>query len=157
VNATFRQGDPNMALSQAEVESLMSLDKHRVDETVHPFPSPGGHLAIPLLSADKREEFILDISRNRIELTRKGKYQTRAKTTVPICRLCFAKPHRNPDGTEIPDTHLHVFRDGYELKWAVPLDPALFTNPEDRMQLLHEFLAHVNITKPPNIEADIFA
>jgi len=39
------------------------MEKHRVDEKEFLFPEPGGRLSIALASADKRENFMLDITR----------------------------------------------------------------------------------------------
>jgi uncharacterized protein DUF6978 len=136
-------------LQQAEADGLLALEKHRTDDTVHRYPDPGGELAIPLLSPDRREEFILDIRRHRIVLVHGGKYQTRARETVPLARLCFARPHRNPDGAEIPRTHLHVYREGFDLQWAFPLDAAIFGDGSDRIRLLNDFLRHCNVTREP--------
>jgi hypothetical protein len=143
-------------LTQREAEELLALEKHRVDETVWDYPGPGGEIKIPLVSVDKREEFILDIRRHRFELVRSGKYQTRARLNAPLARVCFAKPHRNPDGEEIPGTHLHVYREGFGLQWAYPLAIEQFGDGVDRWQLLIDFMRHCTITHEPNIQADVF-
>lgn len=144
-------------LSQAEADRLCALEKHRMDEVVYSYPGPGVELRIPLVSADRREEFILDIRRHRIELVHGGKYQTRARVSEPIARICFAKPHRNPDGEHVPSEHLHVYREGFGLQWAYPLDGAQFGEPADRWRLLIDFMRHVHITREPIIQPDAFA
>lgn len=155
--STLCLGETLMPLTQEEVEALIAMEKHRADDTLYKFPGPGGEIRIPIVSANRREEFVLDIRRHKIEIVRGGKYQTRARVASPIARLCFARPHRNPDDTEISGTHLHVYRDGYELKWAYPPDSSLFPNPEDRNQLFMDFMAYVNVSRVPFIEPDLFA
>jgi hypothetical protein len=59
-------------------------------------------------------------------------------------------PHRNPDGEELPGTHLHIYRPGAGSKWAVPL-PGIFTNPLNVMQTLQEFMDYCKIVKKPII------
>lgn len=87
-------------LTQAEAEALIALEKHRVTEERHSFPM-GGSLVIPLQSSDRRERFLLDISRGRIDLL-KGKDQKRGRQMVVLVRLDFGgAPHRNPDGEEL--------------------------------------------------------
>ena len=104
---------PDLNLTQAEADALLALEKHRVDEQRWTYPGMGGRIEVPLISASKREAFLLDASRGRIDLLR-TKYQTRARQVVILARVDVAgAPHRNPDGEEIPCPHLHVYREGY--------------------------------------------
>jgi len=66
----------DITLTQAEADTLIAMEKQCVDEKEWLFPGPGEALAIPLTSADKRENFMLDVSRGRIKLT-KATYQNR--------------------------------------------------------------------------------
>jgi hypothetical protein len=82
-------------LSQAEADALLAMEKHRLDEKVWNLPDLGGKISVPLASADRRENFLLDISRGRIDVSR-GKYQNRARQTIVLARLDFGgAPHRN--------------------------------------------------------------
>jgi hypothetical protein len=141
-----------VVLTQAEANSLLALEKHAVTSETYPFPEEGGSLVVPLVSADKREEFFLDISRGNINLNR-GKYQNRARENVVLARLDFGgRPHRNPDDEEIACPHLHLYREGFGDKWAIkaPLDK--FPNVANLRQTLNEFMQFCNITKKPDIE-----
>ncbi|HYW40058.1 MAG TPA: hypothetical protein VE957_18250 [Terriglobales bacterium] len=107
-------------LLQAEADALIAMEKHRIDDTWREFPSPGGWLAIPLTSSDKRENFMLDVTRSQLKLT-KATYQNRARQVVILMRLDLDGPlHRNPDGQEVRCPHLHVYRQGYADRWATP-------------------------------------
>jgi len=118
-------------LTQAEADALIAMEKHRTSEQVWDYPALGGSLSIPLESANKRENFHLDVSRGRIVLE-KGKYQTRTRQVVILIRLEFGgAPHRNPDGEEILGPHLHMYREGYGDKWAMPGPAAAFPNMAD--------------------------
>ena len=111
-------------ITQAEADALIAIEKHRVDEELYLFSRPGERLAIPLTSADKRENFMLDVARAGIKLT-KATFQNRARQAIILMRLDLdGPPHRNPDGAEIACPHLHVYREGYGDKWAVPAPPA---------------------------------
>jgi hypothetical protein len=50
------------------------------------FPGPGDRVAIPLTSLDKRENFMLDVTRAQIKLT-KATYQNRARAAIILMRL----------------------------------------------------------------------
>ncbi len=90
----------------------MSMEKKRVDDTDWLFPIEGNRLSVPLISADKRENFMLDVMRAQIKLT-KATYRNRARQVIILMRLDLdGRPHRNPDGVEIPCPHLHIYREG---------------------------------------------
>lgn len=65
-------------------------------------------------------------------------------------------PHRNPDDEEVPVPHLHVYREGYGDKWAVPVPVSAFRDLSDIMIALDDFLRFCNITLPPRIERGLF-
>jgi hypothetical protein len=107
-------------LTHAEADALIEMEKCSADEKVYLFPRPGERISIPLTSPDKRESFMLDVTRAQIKLT-KATYQDRARQAIILMRLDLDGPvHRNPDGKEILCPHLHVYREGYGDKWAVP-------------------------------------
>ena len=113
-------------------------------------------MSIPLQSVDKREQFLLDISRGLIDLGR-GKYQNRARQVVVLVRLDFGgSPHRNPDGEEIGSPHLHIYREGFGDKWAIPLPADRFPRITNLRSTLDDFMQFCNITLPPNIESGLF-
>lgn len=143
-------------LTQAEADALIGMEKRRVEDGWYDFPGLGGSLSIPLSSADKREQFMLDISRGRIDL-QKGKYQNRARQVVVLVRLDFGgSPHRNPDGEEISCPHLHIYREGYGAKWAIPVPFDHFPSLDDQWETLVHFYAYCNITDPPRILKGLF-
>ena len=144
-------------LTQAEADTLIAMEKHRTDDQQWDYPGLGGSICIPLVSADKREGFLLDVSRGRIDLL-KGTYQNRARQVVVLVRLDFGgSPHRNPDGEEIPCPHLHIYREEYGDRWAVLVPPDKFPNMVDLWQVLEDFIRYCNITQPPLINKGLFS
>src|SRR5688500_17243730 len=55
----------DITLPQVAADALIAMEKFRTDARLWNWPNPGERLAIPLTSADKRESFILDITRAR--------------------------------------------------------------------------------------------
>ena len=142
-------------IPQVEADALMTMEKHSVDDQDWLFPRPGDHLSVPLLSVDKREQFMLDINRGQIKLT-KGTFQNRARQAIILMRLDLdGPPHRNPDGEEVPCPHLHIYREGYGDKWATPA-PNRYSNTLDLRLTLDAFMDHCNITIRPNIQMGLF-
>jgi hypothetical protein len=146
----------DMNLSQAEADALIAMEKHRVNEERSDFPLGGQSLVLPLQSVDKREQFLLDLSRGRIDLL-KVKMQNRGRQVVVLVRLDLGgAPHRNPDGAEISVPHLHVYREGFGDKWAMPVSADRFTSTNDVWRTLEEFTRFCNITQPPHIDRGLF-
>jgi hypothetical protein len=143
-------------LTQAEADALIAMEKERTNEDLYDFPWKGGNLILPLQSQDKREQFLLDISRSRIDLL-KGKFQNRARQVVVLVRLDFGgAPHRNPDGEEVGCPHIHRYREGYGDKWAMPAPLELFRKTSDIFGTLEDFMKYCNITRPPKIQRGLF-
>ena len=139
-------------LTQSDADALIGLAKYRIDDTQYDYPELGGSISVPLTSKDRKEHFILDISRGRIDLS-KGTYQNRGRQAIVLVRLDFGgPPHRNPDGEEIGCPHLHVYREGYGDKWAVPVPFDRFLNLTDNWQTLEDFMRYCNVVKTPSIQ-----
>ncbi len=135
----------------------MALEKIRVDDKAWLFPNPGEQLVIPLSSVDRRETFALDITRSRIRLT-KASYQNRAHQAIILMRLDVnGAPHRNPDGVVIPCPHIHMYREGFGDKWALPAPVNFHPNTGDLYSTMWAFIAQCNVTQPPQIEKGLFS
>ncbi len=144
-------------IPQSEANALIAVEKRFVKEDDWIFPAPGERVALELTSIDKREAFVLDITRARIKLN-KATFQNRVRQVVVLLRLDLdGPPHRNPDGTEIPCPHLHVYREGYGDKWAVqaPLDQ--YKDATDLFLTCESFLQHCNITGPARMQKGLFS
>ncbi|MBN1103826.1 MAG: hypothetical protein JXL84_10470 [Deltaproteobacteria bacterium] len=143
-------------LSQSEADALLEMEKYRISETHWDYPSFGGSVSIPLRSLNKREEFLLDISRGKIDL-KKTEYQNRARHVVVLVRVDLGgPPHRNPDDTEVAAPHWHLYREGYGDKWATPLPEDVFSSPGDLWQVLQDFMRFCSIVEAPFIRRGLF-
>lgn len=143
-------------LTQSEADALIVMEKHRADNLVYDFPSIGESITAPLISTDKRESFLIDISRGRIDI-KKIKYQNRVRQTVVLVRIDLeGRPHRNPDNSEISCPHIHIFRENYADKWAFPIPKNRFKDLNNYWHTLFDFFKYCNITKPPTFQRDLF-
>ena len=142
-------------LSKEEIDYLLNLEKNCKSSQKYNFPSLGGKIEIELSSTDKKEEFLLDVWRSRIDLTR-TKFQNRARNTIPLLRLDInSAPHKNPDGVQLGGTHFHIYREGYGDKFAYPL-PDEFADCKSPGEFLEKFMDYCHIIKKPIIEEDLF-
>jgi hypothetical protein len=143
-------------LTQAEADALIAMEKHRANEDQTDFPMSGQSVVLPLQSPDRREQFLLDLSRGRIDLL-KVKMQNRGRQVVVLVRLDLGgAPHRNPDGEEVASPHLHVYRESYGDKWAIPVPADHFRNVADAWTALEDFLRYCNVTQPPHVLRGLF-
>jgi hypothetical protein len=143
-------------LSQSEADYLFSVEKCTTTSDLIGLPSLGGSIRVPLSCKDGREEFSLDVYKNKINLS-KGTFQNRVRTTIVLVRLDFGgAPHRNPDGQEIGGTHIHLYKEGYNDKWAYEIPLEHFSDVSDFWQSLQEFMKYCNITEPPQFQKGLF-
>ncbi|WP_418889369.1 DUF6978 family protein [Peptostreptococcus porci] len=63
--------------------------------------------------------------------------------------------HINPDGTIITSDHIHIYKDGYDEKFAYALDSnefkSLFPDTKDRTALLKAYLEFIKVISIPKI------
>ncbi|MGU9963997.1 MAG: DUF6978 family protein [Candidatus Halichondribacter symbioticus] len=138
-------------LTQAEADALLKMEKFSVDNTEHKLPHLGGKISVPLTSLDKRETFLLDISRGKIDLL-KQTYQTRAHTTIVLARFDTGPPHRNPPelgGKEVGVPHIHIYKEGFADKYATDKLDGIFSDLNDPQKVLHDFMKYCNIIQSP--------
>jgi len=143
-------------LTQAEADNLLQMDKTRISDTEHNYPSLGGRLNIPLRSVNGREEFMLDVTKSSTVLA-KGSLQNRSRGIFILARLDYGgHPHRNPDGTKVSSPHIHRYREEDGDKWAYPIDPKEFPNVTDAWETLKDFMRYCHIVRPPRIAKELF-
>ena len=146
----------SILLTQTEADAFMAMAKRATEMETQLFPAPGGRLAIPLESLDRSEDFLLDVSRSRLDFS-KITYQNRARVVVVLLRLdLHGPPHRNPDDVVIPCPHLHVYRQGFGDRWAHAVPDNSFSDLSDRVQTLSDFMTLCNVTEKPEIQAGLF-
>jgi hypothetical protein len=120
------------------------------------FPLAGDRRVIPLVATDRTEDFLLDVTRSRIDLG-KVTYQNRGRAVVVLLQLDINGPsHHNPDGIQIACPHLHIYREGFGDKWAFPLPEGKFANLDEITQILSDFMDECKATARPALQAGFF-
>ncbi len=115
------------------------------------FPTNDDYLTIEVFEENGSEKFLVDINRKGTYRLRKCTYLERYQVSQLLIRLdiCENKPHRNPDDSVIVGNHVHVYREGYDMRWAYllkdPLDRGLFKNVTDLVATFYDFCAYCNI------------
>jgi MoaA/NifB/PqqE/SkfB family radical SAM enzyme len=143
-------------LSQTEADALIAVAKRRADDDERKFPQPGERLVVPLVSVDKREDFLLDVTRSQINVA-KITHQNRARQVIILRRLDIeGAPHRNPDGEVIPCPHLHIYRENFGDKWAYALPADKFLHLGDLYQTFEDFMTECNVIETPKLQMGLF-
>jgi len=142
-------------LTQVEADSLIAMRK-MFEQTTAISISPGSDQTHELISDDKKERFLLDIWRGSLRLS-KIKKQIRGRKVIILVRLDIdGSPHTNPDGTTIGGSHLHVYREGYENKWAYQIDPKDFGDITNIRRVFEDFCRYCNIENIPAFQGGLF-
>ncbi len=138
-------------LTQVEADALIAMRK-TFAEMGAIYLVPGVDSSRELVGDDEQERFLLDVWRGTFRLS-KLRFQERARKVIVLIRLDVdGSPHTNPDGARLGGTHLHRYREGYEAKWATPIDRVIFTNPKNPVQTLEEFCRYCSIAAVPPIQ-----
>lgn len=142
-----------MVLSQLEADQLILMEKQFSDTTqliLGEFPIK---ITRELLSLDAREIFQFDINKNFIKLS-KVTLQNRSRIVYILARVDFGgSPHQNPDGERISCPHIHIYREGYNDKWAYPLSSiSSFRDSTDLIENLEDFSDYCHIVELPPIQ-----
>lgn len=143
-------------LSQAEADALLTVAKR--------FVSPRLIRLAP--GADETHDLIRHARRGRRDLPPRplegrqeggqAQVQTRGRKVIVLARIDInGAPHTNPDGTGIDGTHLHVYREGYDDRWAFPLDAQQFTDPADPETALLDFCRFCNMVDTPTVQVPL--
>lgn len=151
-------------ITQHDADYFFEMEKFSEEDKEYQFPYSGEKLIIPFTSADKRENFLFDIYRGSIKIT-KAVYQNRVRKAYILRRLDYdGAPHLNPEvenlpltilekynGIEIPSPHLHLYVEGFGEKWAVPAELFLSLDEKDVYDIMEEFFRYCNVKKMPKI------
>lgn len=108
------------------------------------------------VSACKREEFVFNYTRHTINIVKRN-HNFRTHEVIGLARLDIdGPPHRNPDGQEIGPSHLHLYREGFQLKWALEIPQDLFPNFSDPAKTFEDFLRYCNAKSFPALHNSLF-
>jgi len=129
-----------LMLTQMEANELISMKK-KFENKKQTVLNESFEECFNLISENKQEHFVLDMKQGKIDL-KKIKYQNRFDEVIPLVRFESKGIHENPDGTIIKGPHIHIYKEGYGDKFAVP---SPFNNPEDVLESIKQFCKYCNI------------
>lgn len=145
-----------MSITQQEFDHLMALEK-LFDE-----PSDLLQLGPPpmewsraLNAPETKDKFLLDFYRGSFELT-KYTYNKRYRQTLILLRYDNGGRHTNPDGVKFDGPHVHLYREGYDDKFAFPISDLAIDLTDDMAIVLQKILRFCNVQSIPAIDTGLF-
>ena len=145
-----------MGITQTEFDFLMSQDK-AFDDIISPVqlgPAPI-QWTRQLNSISTKEVFLLDFYRGSFEIS-KYTVNKRYRQTVILLRYDNGGRHTNPDGVLFEGPHVHLYRDGYNDKFAFPVSEIGVTSSDSMETVFKKILHFCNVKKFPTIEISMF-
>jgi len=144
-------------LTQSEADMLIALEKSNTTVPAIKFPQAGTKIQIELSDNDATEKFYLNIWRCGIDLTKSNQH-FRVRTSIPLLRIDLGDSlvHRNPDGEIVRGSHVHIYQEGYLIKWAYEIPYNQFNEKSDIQKSFEELTSYCNITQLPQIQWDLF-
>lgn len=138
-------------LSQQEADDLLAMVKFLKHKGPLEIPEPGKELKLNVVGESNNERFIIDINRKG-QIKVRCTYQTRYRKSIILLRIdLVGGKHINPDGTIVECPHIHIYREGFEDRWAYPLNDILdVQNQFDLIEVLIKFLEYNNIRNIPD-------
>ncbi len=145
-----------MGITQSEFEFLMSQDK-TFDDIISPVqlgPAPI-QWTRQLNSIATKEVFLLDFYRGSFEIS-KYTINQRYRQTVILLRYDNGGRHTNPDQVLLEGAHIHLYREGYNDKFAFPVSE-IGVEKSDTMETVFKKILHFcNVKNFPTIEISMF-
>ena len=144
-----------MSITQEEFDYLIKQEK--VFDELDPIElaPPPMEWTRSLTAPETKEKFLLDFFRSGFELT-KYTYNKRFRQTIILVRYDSMGRHTNPDGVTFNGPHVHLYREGFNDKFAFPVSE-LGIDDNDRMNIvLEKLLTYCNVTTTPMITPPLY-
>jgi len=145
-----------MAVTQSEYEFLMRQDKIFEDNlnSIKLAPAPL-HWTKQINSLHSKETFNLDFYRGSFELT-KYTINKRFRQIIILLRYDNGGRHTNPDGVLFEGPHVHLYREGYNDKFAFPVEEINVMVNDPLEDVFKKIMHFCNVKNLPPIEVPMF-
>ena len=145
-----------MTLTQSEYDYIMSQDKvfDDPDTTIRLGPAPI-QWTRQINSSVNKEIYLLDFYRGSFELT-KYTINKRYRQTITLLRYDNGGRHTNPDGEIFEGAHVHLYREGFNDKFAFPVSKIGIDATDAMESVFHKIMYFCKINRVPDIELTMF-
>lgn len=147
-----------MLLTQDEFEYILGLEKEfSENDNILLGPNPISW-SRDIKSKTTKDMFILGFRRASIEV-KKFTYNKRFRSCITLLRYDSMGAHTNPVGTDekrFDGPHVHLYREGFEDKWAFPVSSIGVDSSDDISGVLAKIFKYCNIATHPIIVGSLF-
>jgi hypothetical protein len=145
-----------MAITQVEYDFLMGQEKAFDDlvSAIQLGPAPI-QWTRELTSLHNKETFLLDFYKGSFELSRYT-INKRYRQTVIMLRYDNAGRHTNPDGVFFEGKHVHLYREGYNDKFAFHVSEIGVSDTDPIETVFNKIMQFCNVKKISTIEVPMF-
>lgn len=143
-------------MSQEEYDYLMLQEKVFEDKTsVINIGPPPIKWTKEVTCKTTNNKYLLDFYRGSFEVS-KFTANKRFRTTMIMFRYDNGGRHTNPDGETFDGPHFHLYKEGFDDKFAFPIS-LIEINEHDTMEIrFKKILRFCNIKDCPNLEVPMF-
>lgn len=140
-------------LTDSEAKFLKELEKIVIEHSVE-IPRDGNKECLNLA---RNGDINDNIMRIHITTSKRNKekcsFNVVYNKSITIFRIDIggSRIHINPDGEDIPTPHMHIYRDGFDAKFAIPL-PSCFTDSNNFGRVLYDLLGYSNVVNRDSVE-----
>lgn len=152
----YKDYEFTMGITQAEYIFLMEQDKI-FEDPITPIqlgPAPLQWVR-QINSLTSKEVFLLDFYRGSFELS-KYTINKRYRQTVIMLRYDNDGRHTNPDGVFFEGAHVHLYREGFNDKFAFPISKMNVSSTDTIEEIFKKILHFCNIKQMLTIEVSMF-
>lgn len=145
-----------MGITQSEYDFLMSQEKV-FDDSSTPIelgPAPI-HWTRQINSLSSKDIFLIDFYRGSIEIS-KFTVNKRYRQTIIMLRYDNGGRHTNPDGEKFEGPHIHLYKEGFNDKFAYPISVIGIEETDSMEKIFTKILYFCNIKRVPTIEIPMF-
>lgn len=145
-----------MSITQTEFDFLINQEKS-FDDLLSPIklgPSPI-QWSRQINAIKNNEFFLLDFYRGSFELS-KYTINSRYRQIIVLLRYDNGGRHTNPDGQLFEGPHVHLYREGFNGKFAFPVSEIGVVNSDSMETVFTKIMHFSNVKKFPTIEVTMF-
>ncbi|HET8810816.1 MAG TPA: hypothetical protein VFM65_11205 [Flavobacteriaceae bacterium] len=145
-----------MSITQSDFNTIIKEEKVFSD-LINPLElsPPPINWTREIKAISSKNIFLLDFYRGSFELTRYT-YNKRYRQSIILLRYDNGGRHTNPDGVSFDGPHVHIFREGFNDKFAFPVSELNINDTNSIDEVLDKLLQFCNVTKRPTIEIPMF-
>lgn len=145
-----------MSLTQTEYDFIMQQEKSfdDINTPIQLGPAPI-QWCRQINSLSNKEKYLLDFYRGSFELTRYT-INKRYRQSIILFRYDNQGRHTNPDGEHFIGAHIHLYKEGFNDKFAYPITDIEIEESDALEKVFEKLMYFCNVKVKPDIEIPMF-